>query len=102
LFPEAGHVLLEDPDVVARVRADPRSFLRGLALPVVLNEMQNAPALFAYIRALIDRHPEQRGRWLLTGSREAPLMRGVTESMAGRAAVFYLLPFSAEEEGGAA
>ncbi len=98
LFPKAGHVLLEDPDVVARVRADPRSFLGGLALPVILDEMQNAPELFAYIRAWIDRHPGQRGRWLLTGSQEAPLMRGVTESMAGRAAVFSLLPFSAEEE----
>ncbi len=97
LFPAAQHVLLEDPDVVARVRADPRSFLDSLALPVILDEMQNAPELFAYVRARIDRHPGHKGQWLLTGSQEAPLMKGVTESMAGRAAVFSLLPFSAEE-----
>jgi hypothetical protein len=47
-----------------------------------------------YIRTRIDRQPRKMGQWLLTGSREAPLMKGVTESMAGRAAVFNLLPFS--------
>lgn len=97
LFPSAQYVLLEDPDVVARVRADPRSFLDSLTLPVILDEMQNVPGLFAYLRACIDRHPERKGEWLLTGSQEAPLMKGVTESMAGRVAVFSLLPFSAEE-----
>lgn len=100
LFPGSQHVLLEDPDVVARVRADPHSFLDSLTLPVILDEMQNAPELFAYVRARIDRHPERKGQWLLTGSQEAPLMKGVTESMAGRAAVFTLLPFSAEEAPG--
>jgi predicted AAA+ superfamily ATPase len=97
LFPACRHVLLEDPDVVARVRADPRSFLDGLTLPVILDEVQNTPELFAYVRTRIDRQPERKGQWLLTGSQEAPLMKGVTESMAGRAAVFSLLPFSAEE-----
>ena len=97
LFPSCRHVLLEDPDVVARVRADPRSFLDSLTFPVILDEMQNAPELFAYVRARIDRHPERKGEWLLTGSQEASLMKGVTESMAGRAAVFSLLPFSSEE-----
>jgi predicted AAA+ superfamily ATPase len=37
------------------------------------------------------------GRWLFTGSQEAPLMRGVTESMAGRAAILQLMPFSLAE-----
>lgn len=97
LFPSCRHVLLEDPDVVARVRADPRSFLDNLTFPVILDEMQNAPELFAYVRAHIDRHSERKGDWLLTGSQEAPLMKSVTESMAGRAAVFSLLPFSIEE-----
>lgn len=97
LFPACQHVLLEDPDVVAKVRADPRSFLDSLTLPVILDEMQNTPELFAYVRSRIDRDPERKGQWLLTGSQEAPLMKGVTESMAGRAALFSLLPFSSEE-----
>jgi hypothetical protein len=37
------------------------------------------------------------GQWLFTGSQEAPLMQGITESMAGRAAILQLLPFSLAE-----
>ncbi len=97
LFPKAQYVLLEDLDQVARATADPREFLDELALPVILDEIQNVPLLFNYIRSRIDEHPKRRGQWLLTGSQDAPLMRGVTESMAGRAAIFQLLPFSTEE-----
>ena len=100
LFPDCRHVLLEDPDVVARVRSDPRSFLDGLSLPVILDEIQNTPELFAYVRTRIDENPDRKGQWLLTGSQESSLMKGVSESMAGRAAVFTLLPFSAEETPG--
>ncbi len=99
LFPEASYVLLEDPDVVARVNADPRGFVEECTFPVILDEIQNTPELFNYIRAAIDREPSQTGRWFLTGSQEAPLMQGVSESMAGRAAIFQLLPFSVEEFG---
>jgi len=53
--------------------------------------------VFALVRSRIDRQPRRSGQWLLTGSQEAPLMRGVTESMAGRAAVLQLLPFSTRE-----
>lgn len=96
-FPKASYVLLEEADVVARVQADPRSFLESLELPVILDEIQNVPELLTYIRARVDQHPGRRGQWLMTGSQEAPLMKGVSESMAGRAAVFTLLPFSLEE-----
>ncbi len=96
-FPKAQHVLLEDPDVTARATSDPRGFLDALELPVILDEIQNVPALFNYIRTRIDAKPRRMGQWLLTGSQEAPLMQGVTESMAGRAAVFHLLPLSSEE-----
>jgi hypothetical protein len=94
LFPMAGYFLLEDPDVVARFRTDPQGFLDDLQTPVILDEVQNVPEVFAYVRARIDRQPRRTGQWLLTGSQEAPLMRGVTESMAGRAAVLQLLPLA--------
>lgn len=97
LFPKADYVLLEDPDAVARATADPRGFLDERNPPVILDEIQNVPALFNYVRSRIDASPRRCGQWLLTGSQEAPLMRGVTESMAGRATVFQLLPFSMEE-----
>jgi hypothetical protein len=97
LFPRARYFLLEDPDVVARLRADPQGFLDAVRTPAILDEVQNVPEVFAYVRARIDRAPRGKGQWLLTGSQEAPLMRGVTESMAGRAAVLQLLPLSASE-----
>lgn len=97
LFPRASYFLLEDPDIVSRLRADPQGFLDAVRTPVILDEVQNVPEVFAYVRTRIDRKPQRAGQWLLTGSQEAPLMRGVTESMAGRAAVFQLLPLSTRE-----
>jgi predicted AAA+ superfamily ATPase len=97
LFPKASYFLLEDPDLISRVRSDPQAFLDGAKPPVILDEIQNTPDLFAHIRARVDRQPRRMGQWILTGSQEAPLMQGVTESMAGRAAVLHLHPLSAAE-----
>jgi len=95
--PGAQYVLLEDPDIRERIKNDPRAFLESLRPPVILDEIQNTPQLLNYIRTLIDAHPRKMGRWLFTGSQEAPLMQGITESMAGRAAILQLLPFSLAE-----
>lgn len=97
LFPAADYRLLEDPDVVARIRSDPRAFMEELCPPVILDEVQNTPEILAYVRTRIDSAPRRAGQWILTGSQDAPLMQGVTESLAGRAAVFRLLPLSTEE-----
>lgn len=97
LFPKAAYRLLEDPALVAAARADPRGFLDALALPVILDEIQNVPELLNFIRVRIDQAPSRKGRWLLTGSQDFSLMRGVTESMAGRAGVLQLLPLSIHE-----
>lgn len=99
LFPQARYVSLEDPDIQARVRADPRALIDEIRPPVLFDEIQNVPELFPYIRSQIDKRPRKAGQWFFTGSQEAPLMRGVSESMAGRAAVLQLLPFSLAETG---
>lgn len=97
LFAKASYFLLEDPDVVARLRADPQGFLDAVKTPAILDEIQNVPEVFAYVRTRIDRQPRSKGQWILTGSQEAPLMQGVSESMAGRAAVLQLMPLSHRE-----
>jgi uncharacterized protein len=97
LFPRAHYVLLEDPDIRGRVRNDARAFLEELRPPVIFDEIQNAPELLNYVRTLIDQGPRRMGQWMFTGSQEAPLMQGITESMAGRAAVLQLLPLSVTE-----
>ncbi|MBL8073148.1 MAG: hypothetical protein JNL29_02185 [Nitrospira sp.] len=69
---------------MARLRADPHGFLDAIKTPVILDEAQKVPEIFGLVRARIDPQPCRTGQWLLTGAQEAPLMQGVTESMAGR------------------
>ncbi len=97
IFPKASYHLLEDPDVLARIKADPRGWLDSVKTPAIVDEIQNAPELFSYIRTQIDRSRGKKGQWFLTGSQEFSLMEGVSESMAGRAAVFQLAPLSYRE-----
>lgn len=97
MFPRAEYYLLEDPEIVARLRADPRGFMEEVKPPAILDEVQNVPEIFQWVRARIDSNPSRFGQWLLTGSQESPMMRGVAESMAGRAAIMQLLPFSRAE-----
>lgn len=97
LLSKASYYLLEDADVISRVKADPRSFVEEIKPPAILDEIQNTPELFNYLRTRIDENPRRFGQWYFTGSQDAPLMKGVSESMAGRVAVFGLLPFSSRE-----
>lgn len=97
MFPNAEYFLLEDPDVVSRFRSDPQGFLDAIKPPVILDEIQNAPEVLNFVRTRIDRAPRQTGRWFLTGSQESALMKGVSETMAGRAAVLQLLPLGTQE-----
>lgn len=96
-FPKAAYVLLENPDIVGRFRADPNGFLDNLGLPVILDEVQNVPEMLNYVRSRIDGRPRKMGEWLLTGSQEAPMMTGISESLAGRAAIVNLMSLSLEE-----
>lgn len=96
-LPQATYFLLEDPTVVARLRADPHGFLDAVTTPAIFDEVQNVPEVFALVRARLDERPRRMGQWSLTRSQESPLMQGVTESMAGRAAILQLRPFSTRE-----
>jgi len=93
------YVSLERPDVRLRADADPAGFLEENAPPVIFDEIQYAPSLLPYIKEQVDadRRP---GAWLLTGSQAFGLMKGVSESLAGRAAVLTLDPLAAGEVAG--
>jgi predicted AAA+ superfamily ATPase len=100
LFPHHHRfVSLEDPDVRLRARADPRAFLDQYPPPVILDEIQYCPELLSYIKTRIDQD-RRPGQWLLTGSQNFVLMASVAQSLAGRAAVLTLLPFSIAERCG--
>jgi len=89
-------VSLEDPDVRMRAKEDPLAFLAQYKPPVIIDEIQYAPELLSYIKTKIDSH-RKPGQWLFTGSQNFTLMQGVSQSLAGRAAVLTLLPFSFSE-----
>jgi hypothetical protein len=89
-------VSLEDPDVRMRAQEDPRGFLDRYPPPLILDEIQYFPELLSYIKTRIDER-RSPGRWLFTGSQNFVLMQGVSQSLAGRAAVLSLLPFSVAE-----
>jgi len=67
--------------------------LRGL---IIIDEVQRKPELFPLLRVLIDR-PEQPAQFLLLGSASPHLVRGVTESLAGRIAFVDMQGFTTDE-----
>lgn len=99
VLPDAHYVPLEAPDVATRAASDPNGFLESLPLPVILDDIQNAPSLLPHVSSRVDARPERRGDWWIAGSQDFSLMGGAAESMAGRAAFLGLLPFSCRESG---
>ena len=87
---------LEAPDIRARAIEDPRGFLAGFPRGAVLDEVQRAPDLLSYLQVDVDER-RQRGRWILTGSQNLLLASGVSQSLAGRAALLDLLPLALPE-----
>ncbi len=66
---------------------------------MIIDEIQYLPELLPYIKMAVDSDRSMKGRFLLTGSQYFPLMAGLGESLAGRAALYELLGFSMEEIG---
>ena len=96
VFPDKPYVTLEDPDSRRFAIEDPRGFLAGLRGGAILDEIQRAPELTSYLQGMVDDNPDP-GQFVLTGSQQFELMRGVTQSLAGRTAILRLLPFTASE-----
>lgn len=97
LGPRVSYVSLETAETQALAKADPRRFLSEHPSPVILDEIQFAPELLPYVKEAIDADRARRGRYYITGSQSFALMQGVTESLAGRAAVLHLTPLSMRE-----
>ncbi len=96
LFPQHRYETLEAPDVRAFAAEDPRAFLAQFPEGAVLDEIQRAPDLLSYLQGVIDADPTP-GRWILTGSQNLSLLESVSQSLAGRTAVYNLLPLTRDE-----
>ncbi|PKP54778.1 GTP-binding protein, partial [Candidatus Atribacteria bacterium HGW-Atribacteria-1] len=89
-------VSLEDPDIRIRAKEDPLGFLNQYRPPLIIDEIQYVPELLSYIKTKIDEN-RKPGQWLFTGSQNFVLMHNISQSLAGRAAILFLLPFSLSE-----
>ncbi len=97
LFPGHRYVSLDDLQLRAAARRDPALFIASNPTPVIIDEIQYAPVLLSHIKISVDSANGAKGQFMLTGSQMFPLMAGVSESLAGRAALFELLGFSWKE-----
>jgi len=95
-LPNRAYVSLEDLDQREFAETDPRGFLAGFSEGAILDEVQRCPALFSYIQTRVDEM-QRPGEFILTGSQQFGLLSGITQSLAGRAALITLLPLARTE-----
>ncbi|MDE3055682.1 MAG: ATP-binding protein [Verrucomicrobiota bacterium] len=98
LFPDFVYINLELFEEQGLAIEDPRGFLERFrnARGVILDEIQKTPQLLSYIQVEVDEKAVA-GRFILTGSQNLLLNQHVSQSLAGRVALFTLLPLSIEE-----
>jgi predicted AAA+ superfamily ATPase len=93
---ERAYVTLDDPLILSLAKTDPALFMQRFPPPMIIDEIQYAAELLPYIKMAADR-TGQPGLFWLTGSQQFHLMKGVSESLAGRVAVLHLLGLSRRE-----
>ena len=91
LFKEYRYVSLENPNTREFATLDPVGFLNQYDQFVILDEVQRVPQLFSYIQTKVDESG-QMGHYILSGSQNFHLLNNITQSLAGRVALFKLLP----------
>lgn len=97
LFPDNEYVSLEEPELRQLASEDPRGFLAQFrGKNVILDEVQRTPDLFSYIQTRVDE-VDRPGQFILSGSQNFLLMKNISQTLAGRCAVFHLMPFSLNE-----
>ena len=96
LFPRLPYASLEAPDTRTFATEDPRGFLARFPEGCIIDEVQRAPDILSYLQGIIDEDPTP-GRWILTGSQNFSLLKSVSQSLAGRTAVYNLLPLARSE-----
>lgn len=97
VFSEYSRYNLEDLGLRENIAHDPKGFIDNCDEHVVIDEVQHLPELFSYIQLAVDENPGRR--FILTGSSNFALMESITQSLAGRAALYTLLPLALDEVG---
>ena len=93
---EYRYISLENPDNRFYAESDPAGFLREYDKFVIFDEVQRVPVLFSYLQGIVD-DSKIMGQFILSGSQNFHLMENITQSLAGRVAIFKLFPFDNRE-----
>ncbi|MCP5491881.1 MAG: ATP-binding protein [Chlamydiales bacterium] len=96
-FSDYSWASLDDLEVRGKAINDPELFFSLFPPPVVIDEIQYAPNLLSYIKLRIDKARRVPGQFILTGSQTFQVMKGVSETLAGRIAIFDLYPLTWKE-----
>jgi hypothetical protein len=96
LRPEYSYVNLEDITNREFAKNDPKGFLNIYKNGAIIDEIQYVPELFSYLQVFTDER-NQVGEYIITGSQNFLLMQQISQSLAGRVALFTLLPLSLKE-----
>ncbi len=95
LFPDLPYFSMETPDVRLQVSENPKEIFARYGHRMVLDEVQRTPEILSYIQTIVDEDPN--AFFVLSGSHNMLMMENVSQTLAGRTAIFYLLPFSMAE-----
>ena len=96
LFPGYKYISLENPSIRRFFNNDPHGFFREYNSYCIFDEAQREPELFSYLQTIVDES-KIMGQYILSGSQNFHLVQGITQSLAGRVALFKLLPFDTME-----
>ncbi|MBK9983752.1 MAG: ATP-binding protein [Saprospiraceae bacterium] len=94
-YPTLPYASFEDPDVRRYSMSDPRGFLDQFPKGCIIDEVQLNPEILSYLQTRVDLNAKLK--FLISGSQNFLLMEKVTQSLAGRAGLLTLLPFSRNE-----
>lgn len=92
-----SYVTLDNLEARYLAQNDPELFMQTYPAPAIIDEIQYAPQLFTYIKIYVDKK-RKNGMYWITGSQKFELMKGVSESLAGRVAILDLLGLSYNEQ----
>lgn len=95
-YPDYAYIDLENLVMRRMAKEDPASLIKDKQGNYIVDEIQYAPEILSYIKELVDLN-QIDAQFVLTGSNQFAMMRDLSQSLAGRTAVFELLPFSLNE-----
>ncbi len=93
---EYEYATLDDMNNLDLAITDPKAFLNSDRIPIIVDEVQQAPDLFRQVKLVVDSL-DQYGAVILTGSQTYQLMQGVSESLAGRIGILEMSGLSLRE-----